>query len=117
MIDMTATQQNELSIGDIKDRKGNVIPDAVIDGEVSWTTDNVGVLSLEPSQDTRSCKVAAIGPLTQPGMPARVFATFDVDPTAGVRHIIGQVGYNITAGDAATVDLVGSAPTEQPVPN
>ena len=105
---LPATHQVNLSV-EVRDRLGNP---AEVQDPLEWSTDNVDLLALTPSDDGRTCQVAAVGPL---GM-AVVTLRADADLGEGVVHIVGSLEVTVTAGTATVVELVADTPVEQPVP-
>lgn len=110
MATMTDSQQVTLTPR-FEDKKKNP---ARVDGVPEWFTDNTDVLALTPAADGLSCVVAAVGPLTGDGVPATVTMKADADLGQGVTDIISTTEFEITGGQAVTVTMDVSAPTEQP---
>lgn len=108
MFTMSATQKVDLTIAP-QDKKGNPAPVQ----DVTWVTDNSEVLALTPSADGLTCTVAAVGPLTAAGTPARVTVSADADMGAGVVTIVGFLDVEITAGQATIIAINPGAPSEQ----
>lgn len=103
---MSSSQKRNIRIKNFVDKKGNP---AKVDGAPEWTTDNSEVLALTPADDGMSCVVAAVGPLSN----ASITVTADADMGAGVKPIIGTMEFEITAGEAVSVDLEADEPEEQ----
>jgi hypothetical protein len=111
MAQMTVTQFTVARIKAFKDSKGNP---AKVDGVPEWATDSPEVLSLEPAADGMTCKVTALGLITSADVPARVQVTADADLGAGVKPIIGVLEFDVTPGEAVTVQLETEPAQEQP---
>ena len=107
-IELPATHEVNLSV-EFRDRRGNP---ATAQGPLEWSTDNVDLLALTPSDDGLACQVSAVGPL---GM-AVVTLQADADLGEGVVHIVGSMEVTVTAGTAVVVELTADTPVEQPVP-
>lgn len=105
-LQLTDSQQCDLS-AKIVDKKGNP---AKVDGVPVWLTDNPDVLALTPSADGLSCNIAATGPLGT----AKVTMKADADLGAGVTELVGTIDVEVTAGQATSIELAASTPTEQP---
>ena len=104
---MTVTQQAQVTIKSIKDKKGNP---AKIDGTPSWATDNSEVVALTPSGDGMQCTIAAVGMIGN----AMVQCTVDADLGTGVVPVIGTLDVECTAGPATVVELEPGTPSEIP---
>jgi len=103
---MSSSQQTDVSVVFL-DKAGNP---AQVDGVPEWMVDNPNVLAINPGIDGLSCRVAAVGPL---GL-AKVTLTADADLGEGVTAVVGFLDIEITAGQAATVQLNPTAPVEKP---
>lgn len=112
-LDITATQDCVLAVDpdSVKDAKGNKVTLEEGDG---WSTDNSDVLALTPNPNNfLECKISAIGPVTQPGQPVRVFLSADGKTGAGVAPAIGSIEVNVGPGNAVTFNIGAGTPTEQ----
>jgi hypothetical protein len=108
MATMTNTQRKRVHFK-VKNRRGGP---ARFDGVPEWFTDNSDVLRLEPAADGMSCYVYAVGPLTD--TPVNVTMRADADLGAGVRPILGTIAFEITAGEAALIELQDDPAEEEP---
>lgn len=106
MVTMTSTQQVTLSVA-FKDKAGNTAP---VDGAPSWGVDNPNVVAIEPSADGLSCTVKAVGPIGK----SLVSVQADADLGDGFTAIAGTADFDITAGQAATIEITAGTPEEQP---
>lgn len=103
---ITSSQQVTISVKFV-DKKGNPAP---VDGVPQWSTDNTDVFTLTPAADGMSCVCAAVGAIGD----GKITLNADADLGAGVTPIIGTVDGSVTAGQATTVNLDVSTPSEQP---
>jgi hypothetical protein len=108
MATMTNTQRKRVHFK-VKNRRGGP---AKFDGTPEWFSDNSDVLRLEPAADGMSCYVYAVGPLTD--TPVNVTMRADADLGAGVRPILGTIAFEITAGEAALIELQDDPAEEEP---
>jgi hypothetical protein len=108
MATMTNTQRKRVHFK-VKNRRGGP---AKFDGTPEWFSDNSDVLRLEPAADGMSCYVYAVGPLTD--SPVNVTMRADADLGAGVRPLLGTISFEITAGEAALIELQDDPAEEEP---
>jgi hypothetical protein len=108
MATMTNTQRKRVHFK-VKNRRGGP---AKFDGTPEWFSDNSDVLRLEPAADGMSCYVYAVGPLTE--SPVNVTMRADADLGAGVRPLLGTISFEITAGEAALIELQDDPAEEEP---
>lgn len=106
---LTATQDCILSLGATTDKKGNPAP---IDESTPpvWSSTNTDLLTVAPSGDGKTATVSAVGPIGT----AQAQVSVDLQVGDGVVPGIGVLDVEITAGLAATVNIVPGTPTEQP---
>lgn len=103
---LTSTQQVTLSLA-IEDKRGNP---AQIDGKPNWSTSDSTKLSIEPSEDGKTCLVKAVGPVGA----AQVSVEADADLGEGVVPINATGDFEVIAGQASAVKLSAGTPEEQP---
>ena len=82
---------------------------AVVDGVPTWQVDNPSVGALTPAADGMSCILAAVGPIGS----GTVSVQADADLGQGVRLVVGVFQFQVTAGEAVTVQVTASPPTGQ----
>lgn len=110
MFVLKATQQVDLSVGNVTDKRGN--PTTL--QNPTWTSSDPGVLAVTDNGDGTGLAAAA-GPV---GV-ATVIIDADADLGDGVVPIQGTAEVEVVAGDAAVVNITLGTPTEQadpPVP-
>lgn len=107
MITIKSSQKVTIRVAAFKDSKGNP---AKVDGPPQWFTDNTDVLALHPAEDGMSCKVSAVGPLTD-----EATVTMRADSAEGpeLDYIMGSMKIGVVAGRARTVELAADEPVEQ----
>lgn len=104
---MTITQFTTVRVKRFLDAHGNP---ATVDGVPEWNTDNSDILALEPADDGMSCKVTAVGMVGA----AMVQMTADADLGAGFKPLVGTIEFDITSGQAVTVELEVDPPADVP---
>lgn len=104
---MTITQFTTVRVKRFLDARGNP---AIVDGVPEWNTDNSDILALEPADDGMSCKVTAVGMVGA----AMVQMTADADLGAGFKPLVGTIEFDITPGQATTVELEVDTPADVP---
>lgn len=102
-VDLTLTdnQFTTFKVTGAKDKKGNAVE--IPDGSLTWGTDNTDLLLLEPSSDTKACKVSAVGPI---GSGILSVKTAD-------NQISGQSHVTVVSGAPVTIDLTADTPAEE----
>ena len=107
MVNMTNTQQVTLGPIVVKNRRGGP---ATFDGAPQWASSDESILSLQPSEDGMSCTVIAFGGVGT----ASVVVTGDADLGGGVQAVTGQIDFNITPGEAQTIEIPEGTAEEIP---
>jgi hypothetical protein len=105
MFQITDSQQATATVV-FKDKRNNP---ASIDGQPSWSVDNSELLAITPSADGMSCVFASVGPL---GI-ATITVKADADLGDGMKPIVGSLEVEISAGDAAVIEITAGEPSEQ----
>lgn len=83
-----------------KDRAGNP---AAIQNPV-WASSDETIVSVAPSPDGLACYIDTVGVGT-----ARVVLSGDADLGEGVRPIVGEIEFVVSAGGAVTLEITGTA--------
>lgn len=100
---LTDSQQFNLSIAGLVDKKGNPVTASVAP---TWATDNSDILTLTPSADGMSCGVVAKGALG--------IANVNVAATTPSGDISGVATISVITGAPVGITLSGDTPVEQP---
>jgi len=104
-ITMKDNQQATASIQPV-DSKGNP---ATLDGVPVWASSDETIVTVEPATDGLSALVKATGPVGT----AKVSVTGDADMGEGTKPIFGQLDVDVTAGEAVSLTMKLSDPTDQ----
>lgn len=89
------------------DAAGN--PTTLPAGSVTWTSSNPSVAVVTPSADGMTADVAAVGPLGT----AQIGVSVQVDPTGATAPLTGSLNVTVSAGAAATINVVPGTPVNK----
>jgi hypothetical protein len=105
---LTATQEVDLEVKNLKDRRGN--PGKVDDPVWESTEPDIISVTVDPANPLKAT-AKAVGPVDDESL-----VTFkgDVDLGAGVKPIIFSLAFSVQAGEVVTGDIVAGTPREQP---
>lgn len=107
MFQLKDTQQIDLALGPVVDKRGN--PTTV--QNPTWTSSDTSVVTVTASGDGMACVAAAAGPLGT----ATVTLDADGDLGDGVSPLTSApFDIEVIAGDAVAINIVPGVPTEQP---
>lgn len=105
MLNLTDSQEVILSIAPIDSRSNP----AVVDGEPSWSSSDVSVVTVTPAAGGLSASVVALGKIGS----AQITVSADADLGSGVSPITGTLDITVISGLATSLSITAGAPTEQ----